>query len=50
MLDIDKAWKVSQKAALLGREVLLDYFGTLSKVSEKNQAWSARPIKKANGS
>jgi myo-inositol-1(or 4)-monophosphatase len=38
MLDIEKAWKVSQKAALLGREVLLDYFGNLSKVSEKNQA------------
>jgi len=38
MLDLEKAWLVSQKAALLGREVLLDYFGHLSKVSEKNQA------------
>lgn len=38
MLDLDKAAQVALKAALLGREVLLDYFGQLSNVAEKNQA------------
>src|SRR4051794_35605195 len=38
MLDIKKAGQIAIKAAHLGREILLDYFGHLSKVSEKNQA------------
>lgn len=37
-LDLNKARDVAYKAALLGREVLLDHFGHLSKVSEKDQA------------
>ncbi|MCB0351569.1 MAG: inositol monophosphatase [Bdellovibrionales bacterium] len=38
MIDLKKAEKVALKAALLGREVLLSYFGQLSNVAEKNQA------------
>lgn len=38
MIDVDKALQVAHKAALLGREVLLNYFGHLKDVSEKDQA------------
>lgn len=38
MLDLDNALRVAIKASHMGREVLLSYFGQLSKVSEKNQA------------
>lgn len=37
-LDLNKARDVAYKAALLGREVLLNHFGHLANVSEKNQA------------
>lgn len=36
--DLAKAERVAIKAALLGREILLDHFGKLTKVSEKDQA------------
>ncbi|OFZ14016.1 MAG: hypothetical protein A2Z20_10385 [Bdellovibrionales bacterium RBG_16_40_8] len=38
MLNLDKAAQVALKAAIKGRYVLLEYFGRLSQVSEKNQA------------
>lgn len=38
MVDIKKALKVAEQASNLGSKVLLDYFGQLTKVSEKNQA------------
>jgi myo-inositol-1(or 4)-monophosphatase len=38
MIDLDKALLCAQKAAQLGREVLLDYFGQPTNVSEKFQA------------
>lgn len=38
MLDLDRAEKVALQAALKGREVLLEYYGQLSNVSEKFQA------------
>lgn len=38
MLDLERALETARKAAHLGREVLLDYFGQLSGVSEKKQA------------
>jgi myo-inositol-1(or 4)-monophosphatase len=38
MIDFNEALKAAQNAARLGREVLLDYFGDLSQVSEKDQA------------
>jgi myo-inositol-1(or 4)-monophosphatase len=38
MIDLNRAEKVAIKAAHLGREILLDYFGQLTNVSEKNQA------------
>jgi myo-inositol-1(or 4)-monophosphatase len=37
-LDLDKARQVAIKAALKGREILIDHFGKLTKVSEKEQA------------
>ena len=38
MLNLDQAAQVALNAAHKGREVLLDYFGRLSNVSEKKQA------------
>jgi myo-inositol-1(or 4)-monophosphatase len=38
MIDLDKALKCAIKASEIGREVLLEYFGRLSKVTVKDQA------------
>lgn len=38
MLDLLKTLNIAEKAALMGREVLLNYFGQLRNISEKDQA------------
>ncbi len=38
MIDLDKALKCATKAAIIGRQVLTEYFGRLAHVSEKDQA------------